>query len=103
MKIQNTNQNTSFGQLVPTKPLLKSAIGIHTYSEGRDLYLSTSKKFPGHEGYYKKAIIIAQTAIKNDDKLKKIVNHLKKTPKYEINKEINKIVSDIGEKIDISI
>lgn len=103
MKIQNTNQNTSFGQLVPTKPLLKSAIGIHTYSEGRDLYLSTSKKFPGHEGYYKKAIIIAQTAIKKNEELKKIVNHLKETPKYEINKEINKIVADIGEKIDISI
>ena len=57
MKIENSTQNTSFGQLVPTKPLLKSAMGIHTYSEGRELYLSTSQKFPGHEGYYKKAVI----------------------------------------------
>lgn len=103
MKIENNTQNTSFGQLVPTKPLLKSAMGIHTYSEGRELYLSTSQKFPGHEGYYKKAVIIAQSAIKKNEKIKELVRHLKEIPKCNLNKEINKIASDIGEKIDISI
>ena len=103
MKIKNNTQNTSFGQLVPTKPLLKSAMGIHTDSEGRELYLSTSQKFPGHEGYYKKAIIIAKSAIEKNEKIKEIVNHLKEIPNFNLNKEINKIASNIGEKVDISI
>ena len=71
MKIENSTQNTSFGKLVQTKTLLKSAMGINNYSEGRELYLSTSQKFPGHEGYYKKAVIIAQSAIKKKRKNKR--------------------------------
>lgn len=103
MKIQNNTQNTSFGQLVPTKPLLKSALKIHNFEEGRELYLSTSTAFPGNVGYYKKAIEIAQNAVKKNENIKNIIDKLKITPKNELPTALNDAINTLGKNVDINI
>lgn len=100
MQIDN---NIYFGQLVPTKPLLKSLVKIHTYDEAKELYLSTSDKFVGNIGFYKRAIIIADNAVEKNENIRKIFQELSVLSKEEANLRINEIVQGLGKNINIDL
>ena len=102
MDIQN-NTNINFGQLIPTKPLLKSALKIHDYDEGKALSLSITTKFPGNIGYYKRAINIADNIISKNPELEKINEEIKQLPQQSQAAEIDKFVNKLGKNIDINI
>ena len=69
MEINKINPNINFGQLVPTEALLKSALKIHNFREGKSLTLAVDKSFPGSVGYFNKAINIAKI-IQSKQKMK---------------------------------
>ncbi|MCM1338375.1 MAG: hypothetical protein NC191_01735 [Muribaculaceae bacterium] len=102
MKISTTD-NVYFGQLVPTKPLLKALVNIHNYDEGRELYLSTNSQFVGNLGYHKRAAKIAEKAVQKNENLQKIIQDLTGLSKAEQIAKINKLTSSIGNSIDIEL
>lgn len=97
------NYNINFGQILPTKPLLKSLARVHTYDDAKDLYLSTTSKFVGNVGYYKRAIIIADNAVKKNDNICKISQELSGLSKEDVLVKIDKIADSLGENIDIKL
>lgn len=97
------NTHTYFGQLLPAKPLLKSALQIHTYEEGKALSLSISNKFPGNIGYYKKAVCIANDIISKNPELENFITEIKQLPQQSQTTEVDKFVSKFGQTIDVNI
>lgn len=102
MNIQN-NKNITFGQLIPTKALLKSALGIHKFEDAKILNQSVGIKAPGHQGYHKRASLIASNAVEKNKNIQEILYKLKKLTPEQQEKEIINLVSKIGEEIDITI
>lgn len=102
MNIQN-NTKTHFGHLIPTKPLLKSALKIHSYDEGKDLTLSITTKFPGNLGYYNKAVKIAESILNKNAELSALLEKIKQLPPQTQAAEVDKIVNKLGKNIDIDI
>ncbi len=97
------NSNINFGQLVPTKPLLKAALNIHTYDEGKELYLSTSSKVVGNIGYHKRASKIAENAFSKNEQLQKIIKGLIGLTKEEQIVKINELTHTLGKNIAVEI
>lgn len=100
---QTTTQYTSFGTLIPAKPLIKSALGNPTFQEAKILNRSLGIKYSGHIGFHKRALKIASEICTKDEKFNKIITELKKLPPEKQQTKIDNIVSELGENIDISI
>ena len=103
MNIISQNE-ISFGQVVPTEPLLKSALGIHKFDDAKILNQSIGVKYSGHISFYQRAIKIADEIISKNPELKKIVTELKTENITERQiKAIKSAVARIGENIDVAI
>jgi hypothetical protein len=46
-------QNISFGHLLPTKPLLRTCIGVQNFEDSKALCIAIGKKNSGHIIYKK--------------------------------------------------
>lgn len=103
MMINNYN-NISFGQKVPTSALLKVGAGIYDFDDAKALSLISDKRFPGHVGYYKKAVnFVRNITEKNEDinNMMKSINNLQsKENKLEV---IRKMVMQLGKEIDVTV
>jgi len=95
------NNDINFGQLVPTKPLLKATLNIHTYDEGKELYLSTSSKVVGNIGYHKRAFKIAENIVRKNENIREIFQNLSKLNKDEQMVKIDNLTNNLGENIDV--
>ena len=102
MEISNTQHNINFGQKVPTKALLKSALQMQNFEEAKELNISLGIKYSGHIGFHKRALTIAENACKKNPKLQEIVNQLKKNP-FTQKEEIEKITKQTKGFLDIDI
>ncbi len=80
MKVDFGN-NINFGHKIPTTSFLKMGSGIFDYNDAKNLCMAFDTKFPGHVGYYQKA-------------LKHVANIEKK------NTNFRQIFLDIGHYID---
>lgn len=99
MKIQN---NITFGQKVPTEPLLKRALDIHSYNDAKEVYYAVYTKFPGHQGCNFKALQIVEQAQQKNMFFAAIINRLKSlSTKEEQLKEIKSLKKELGENIDL--
>ena len=99
MKIQN---NITFGQKIPTEPLLRRALDIHSFDDAKEVYCSVSTRFPGHQGYNYKALEIVEQAQQKNPFLTEIIKRLKSlSTKEEQLKEIKNIKKELGENIDL--
>ena len=99
MKIQN---NITFGQKIPTEPLLKRALDIHSYNDAKEVYYAVHTKFPGHQGCNYKALEIVEQAQKKNTFFDDIIKKLKSiSTKEEQLKEIKNIKKELGENIDL--
>ena len=103
MNIKCNNQNTSFGTLVPAKPLIKAALGYPTFEEAKSLNLSIGVKYSGHIGFHKRAIKIANEICTKNENFNTLIKNLKKIPKDTRENEINNIISQLGEQLDVLI
>lgn len=101
IKIQKYTQN--FGHIVPTEPLLKSALEIHKYEDAKVLNQAIGIKYSGHVSFYKRAIKIAQDIIEKNPQVKDIVEKLKLMDLEQQLREINNIKSSVGENIDVIV
>lgn len=95
------NNNINFGQVVPTKPLLKAMVNIHNFDEGKELYLSTSSKVVGNIGYHKRATILANNIVNKNENIRKIFQELTGLTKEEQQIKIDKLTKTLGENIDV--
>ena len=102
MKITNSQNQINFGQKVPTKALLKSALQKQNFEEAKELNLSLGVKFSGHIGFHKRALLIAENACKKNKKIQEMVNHLKENP-FTQKEEIEKITKQTKGFLDIDI
>lgn len=102
MKVTNSQKHINFGQKVPTKALLKSALQKQNYEESRELNLSLGIKYSGHIGFYKRALAIAENACKKNENLQKMVEKLKQNP-FTQDKEIEELSKQTKGFIDIDI
>lgn len=102
MNIQN-NSNITFCQLMPTKALLKTAAGINNFEEAKSLNQSIGVKYAGHIGFHKRAANIVQNIVEKDKNFQQMVNQIMNLPVEQRLTEINKIVSTVGENIDVII
>ena len=55
MKVDFGN-NINFGHKIPTASFLKMGSGIFDYNDAKNLCMAFDTKFPGHVGYYQKAL-----------------------------------------------
>lgn len=102
--ITNFNYNTSFGHKVPTNSLLKMGSGIFSYEDARELCYSFDKKFPGHVGYYKKAIKHSENIGQKNPNINKILSEIKAQPdKISKLKKIEEYTRQLGSEIDVVI
>ena len=62
MKVEYQN-NTTFGQKVPTRALFKSALGIQAYEDAKELNYSLGIKYTGRKGFYPRAAEIANLIV----------------------------------------
>ena len=104
IKYMKINNNLSFGQKIPTEPLLKRALDINSYSDAKEVYCSVSTKFPGHQGYNKKALEIVEQAQQKNKFIADIIKKLKSlSSKEEQLLEIKNLKKELGENIDITL
>jgi hypothetical protein len=78
MNISNQNQKITFGQLVPTEPLLKAAIKMHKFEDAKVLNNAIGINYSGHISFYQRAITIADGIIKKNPEVAEIVSALQK-------------------------
>ena len=103
MKIENQNQ-ISFGQVVPTEALLKSALGIHKFEDAKILNQSMGIKYSGHVSFYKRAITISENILSKNPEIKDLIQKLKSESSLEQQlKSIKLAVKNIGENIDVVV
>ena len=104
MNILNQNQTITFGQLVPTEPLLKAAIKIHKFEDAKILNKAVGVNYSGHIGFYQRAIVISDKIIKDNPNIAEIVSHLQKIEDLQAKqKEIELIKTKYGEYIDLIV
>lgn len=100
----NQNQTINFGQLVPTKPLLKATVRMHNFEESKNLNNAVGVYYSGHISFYKRAIIIADKISKDNPEIAEIVSALKKITDPQIKmKEIDRLNIKYGENIDVVV
>lgn len=103
MKIKN-ELKISFGQLVPTEALLKSALGIHKFEDAKILNQSMGIKYSGHVSFYKRAVTISENILSKNPKIKDLVLKLKSENSLEQQlKSIKLAVENIGENVDVVV
>lgn len=103
MQIHSYN-NISFGQKVPTVPLLKMGAEIYDYEAAKNFCMVFDRRFPGHVGYFKKAVGFVQNIIVKNPDITKIINSIKSIEGKEKQiAQINKIASKMGKEIDVVI
>lgn len=102
MNIEYTNQHTSFGTLLPTKPLIKSALGNQNFQEAKELNLSLGIKYSGHIGFHKRAVNIANKVCAKNEKFNEIIQTLKNLPSEKQEQKIEQLISTLGDKLDVS-
>jgi len=106
MKILNeTNNKTHFGQLIPTYQFLKVATGNFKYQDAQILYKAVEgDKFPGWQGITKKSLNITQNILEKNKNIANELNNWKTgNNSNDIEEKIIKFVKDNGEKIDVII
>lgn len=104
MNISNQNQRISFGQLVPTVPLLKATIKMHKFEDAKVLNNAIGINYSGHISFYQRATAIADRIVKNNPKVAEIVSELQKITDSQAKiKEIERIKTKYGEFIDVTI
>ena len=104
MNILNQNQAITFGQLVPTEPLLKAAIKIHKFEDAKILNNAIGVNYSGHISFYQRAIVISDRIIKNNPKIAEIVSDLQNTADLQAKlKKIELIKIKYGESLDLII
>jgi len=101
--IHHNNNNINFGQLMPTKILIKSALGRQNFEESKFLNQTLGVKYSGYLGFHKRAGNIAKNVIDKNENFRKIIENIKSLPDAQQTFEIDKIVSSIGENIDVII
>jgi len=103
MKIRKCN-NVSFEHKVPTAPLLKIGAGIFNYNDAKSLCLAFDNKFPGHVGYYRKALGLAENIAQKNEGIKNKIDALNS---YDSKRDklavIKNFVSKLGKEIDVVI
>ena len=103
MEIRKCN-NVSFGHKVPTVPLLKIGAGIFNYNDAKSLCLAFDNKFPGHVGYYRKALGFVDNITQKNEDIKNKIDALNcydsKSDKLAV---IKNFVSKLGKEIDVTI
>ena len=104
MNINNSYNNLYFGQKVPTSSLLKMGSGIYSYDDAKNLCNSFDKKFPGHVGYYKKAMNYIEVIGNKNPHVRNILNNIcylqGKNKKLD---EISRMTKELGQEIDVVI
>ena len=104
MNISNQNQKITFGQLVPTEPLLKAAIKMHKFEDAKVLNNAIGINYSGHISFYQRAITIADGIIKKNPEIAEIVSALQKITDSQAKiKEIARIKTKYGESLDVIV
>ena len=99
----NNSANTLFGQLVPTKELLKVGSGIQNVEDSKNICTACRKKFVGHIGYYKTAINIVETIKQKNKAIKELFDILNTNDTPEKLNAIEKYVAENGRFIDVEL
>ncbi len=100
----NSNSTVNFGQMVPTEPLLKSAVKIHKYEDAKALNYALGIKVSGHISFYKRAVAIAEKVVRNNPEIKKMVDKIKSfSNSDEKIQEIQRLKDKYGENIDVVV
>ena len=103
MKVESQNQ-ISFGQVVPTEALLKSALGIHKFEDAKTLNESMGIKYSGHVSFYKRAVSISENILSKNPELAELIQRLKSESSLEQQlKSIKLAVKNIGENVDVVV
>ena len=104
MNILKQNQTITFGQLVPTEPLLKAAVKIHQFGDAKILNNALGVTYSGHIGFYQRAITIADGIVKNNPEIAEIVSSLQKFSDSQAKiKEIKRLKTKYGEYFDVTV
>ncbi len=100
----NYNNNIYFSQKVPTSPLLKMGSGIFNYEDAKNLCHVFDQRFPGHIGYYQKALhYVEMIRHKNPEITEVLTNITRKYDKNDRLKEIARYTQKLGEEIDVKV
>ena len=101
LKLINCN-NVNFGHIVPTEPLLKSALRIPSFNEAKTLNQIFGTKYSGHISFHKRAIKIAEDILDKNLPLQEFVDKigLFQTKESKI-KEIEAFITKYGDNIDV--
>ena len=104
MKVNHNNTtNINFGQLVPTRELLKIGTGIQNVEDSKIICSTCRKKFVGHIGYYKTAINIVEAIKQKNKAIREIFDNLNSKDTTEKLSEIEKYVIQNGKFIDLEL
>lgn len=103
MKVDFGN-NINFGHKIPTASFLKMGSGIFDYSDAKNLCMAFDTKFPGHVGYYQKALKhVANIEKKNTDLRQIFLDIGRYTDKNSKLGRIAELTKELGEEIDVVI
>jgi len=104
MNINADYNNINFGQKIPTVPFLKMGSGIFDYEEAKKLCHVFDQKFPGHVGYYQKALHHVENIERRNPHLKHILNdiHYLKGKQEKLD-AITRFAKELGEEIDVVV
>ena len=104
MNILNQNYTVTFGQLVPTEPLLKAAMKMHKFEDAKVLNNAIGVNYSGHVSFYKRAITISDEIVKKNPNVAEIVSALHKIADSQAKmKEIERIKTKYGEYLDVIV
>ena len=99
-----SNDRIIFGQRVPTLPLLKVAFNSYKFEDAKILNNSLGITCPGHQGFYKKASIIANRIKDNNPEYSKLLDEIKLNFSGEINElKLKSISENLGEYLDLNV
>ena len=103
MRIEN-NININFGQKIPTSTLFKVGTGIFDFNDAKTLCVTFDDKFPGHVGYYKKALNLTNNIANKNEQVSQMIKSVNElNSKNDKLKVIGKIVETVGNEIDVVI
>ena len=104
MNTLNMNNSITFGELIPTEQLLKSAVRIHKFEDAKILNNAIGVNYSGHISFYKRAIEISERIIKNNPMVAEIVSGLKKIANPQAQaEEIKNLKTKYGEYLDVVV
>lgn len=104
MNISSDFNSIYFGQKIPTSSFLKMGSGIFEFEAAKNLCHTFDERFPGHIGYYQKALHYVEMIEQKNPNMRNIlkdISYLKFKDK-KLN-EIEKLTKELGEEIDVVI